>query len=575
MRALRAPLLFVVVLAACPRVPSSPDAPCNSDVDCSEREVCADGVCRAVGARPDGGDLVPTDGGGVDAALADDAGGGDGDGDGDGDGGVGCVDVDGDGRGPGCALGEDACPAIAFEDPHDEDGDAVPDVCDVCPMDADPDQSDVLELSAGEMPDAVGDVCDPRPASGGDALIRFDPFTGAGAFTTLSCAWIEADDELVVDASIEKNCRVAFDDEPLADVLVDARLVVDGFGDVATGNVGVGVSWVDAAGGTDGSACALTATNLVAYEIVDGSAAATARAPHETSAPIVARLRGGGAASELACRTDERAVFGPVTTTRVDGSVGLRVNDASARFAAFAVYALGGALPLPDVEDGPVHRYSFDDDADGASDSASGADGALLGGASIADGRLELDGIDDYVDLPNGIISILDEISVEAWVEYRGAALGDWQRIFDFGTNDVGEITAPGGGPFSGNTTRFIQLSPETQYGTTRLTIFDGQDAFLALETDPLPLDVPVHVAITYAPAVGTAVLYVNGAEQARGEFFLGLDEIDDVNVWLGRSNYSVDPSFNGAMDEIRIWPRALTPAEVHAGAALGPTTLP
>lgn len=51
---------------------------------------------------------------------------------------------------------------------HDEDGDGIADVCDVCPVDPDPDQAD-------RDGDGVGDACDPFPDDAGDSLARFEP----------------------------------------------------------------------------------------------------------------------------------------------------------------------------------------------------------------------------------------------------------------------------------------------------------------------------------------------------------------------------------------------------------------
>lgn len=67
-----------------------------------------------------------------------------------------------------------ACGRVDFEvapcTGHDEDGDGVPDACDVCPHIAD-DQAD-------RDGDGVGDACDPHPDDPIDHLAFFDPFTG-------------------------------------------------------------------------------------------------------------------------------------------------------------------------------------------------------------------------------------------------------------------------------------------------------------------------------------------------------------------------------------------------------------
>jgi hypothetical protein len=54
--------------------------------------------------------------------------------------------------------------------PHDEDGDAIDDACDLCPQLADPVQADTDG-------DKIGDGCDPAPAAAKQRVVFFDPFT--------------------------------------------------------------------------------------------------------------------------------------------------------------------------------------------------------------------------------------------------------------------------------------------------------------------------------------------------------------------------------------------------------------
>src|SRR6266568_9677916 len=62
------------------------------------------------------------------------------------------------------------------------------------------------------------------------------------------------------------------------------------------------------------------------------------------------------------------------------------------------------------------------------------AHGTLLGGGALTgDGKLNLQGANGFVDLPNGIISSLSNVTLEAWLAWNGGA--QWQRIFDFGSN--------------------------------------------------------------------------------------------------------------------------------------------
>jgi hypothetical protein len=75
-----------------------------------------------------------------------------------------------------------------------------------------------------------------------------------------------------------------------------------------------------------------------------------------------------------------------------------------------------------------THRYSF---TTNANDSVGTAHGTLRGGATISGGAVVLDGSSGYVDLPNGIVSTLSNVTFETWLTDNGS--GNWARILDFG----------------------------------------------------------------------------------------------------------------------------------------------
>ncbi|HEU4577657.1 MAG TPA: hypothetical protein VFS67_05350, partial [Polyangiaceae bacterium] len=81
-----------------------------------------------------------------------------------------------------------------------------------------------------------------------------------------------------------------------------------------------------------------------------------------------------------------------------------------------------------------VHRYSFDGSGAAVLDSAGDAHGSVQDGQLSGTGELALDGDDQFVDLPNGIVSALQSATFEAWVDWAGGSR--WQRIFDFGDSD-------------------------------------------------------------------------------------------------------------------------------------------
>src|ERR1041385_4322872 len=79
------------------------------------------------------------------------------------------------------------------------------------------------------------------------------------------------------------------------------------------------------------------------------------------------------------------------------------------------------------------------------------------------------------------------------------------------------------------------------------------------------------HFAIVYDPPSGVARLYLNGQRIASAPAILRLDGIVDRNVWLGRSQFSADPFFNGLLNEFRIYDGALLDDDVQASYAVGP----
>ena len=250
------------------------------------------------------------------------------------------------------------------------------------------------------------------------------------------------------------------------------------------------------------------------------------------------------------------------------------------------------APPTPPVAkplaENPIHRYSFNNaaaaDAGGAVliDSIGGANGVVKGeGASFSGSRLKLPGgsseTQAYGDLPNGLISGLTEFTIEGWVGIDGSQT--WQRVFDFGSNESGELDGPGG---TGAGLDYIFLSAnrgdnvsqqrvewrnEDPAGGGILTMDANQ------ETTP-PQD--IHFAVVFDPDGGifgeaTLKYYRDGELQAESTTNLTPSEINDVNNWLGRSNWTNDSNFEGTYDEFRIYDQALTPDEILGNIEAGP----
>jgi len=216
-----------------------------------------------------------------------------------------------------------------------------------------------------------------------------------------------------------------------------------------------------------------------------------------------------------------------------------------------------------------IHRYSFNEavSARTASDSVGTANGAVIGGAAFTgDGKLSFQGTSGYVDLPNGLISALTNATFEVWAAWNGG--GAWQRIFDFGNNSNGE-----GNQGTGLT--YLMLTPSSSAGVLRFAISTNSGGGEVAVTGATALTVgqQTHVAVAYDFVAGTEILYVNGQRVASGPIAIPLSAINDINVWLGRSNWP-DPYFNGQLDEFRIYSGVLSDAAVAASFVAGPDAL-
>jgi len=132
------------------------------------------------------------------------------------------------------------------------------------------------------------------------------------------------------------------------------------------------------------------------------------------------------------------------------------------------------------------------------------------------------------------------------WVNVRADQI--WQRVFDFGssTNVYMFLTSHAGG------TSIARFAITTTGNEQRL------DA-----PGLLPVGTWTHVAIVLGTGGGT--LYINGAAVATNAA-LALRPADlgaTTNNWLGRSQFTADPAFNGQIDDLRIYPSALTAAQI------------
>ena len=226
-----------------------------------------------------------------------------------------------------------------------------------------------------------------------------------------------------------------------------------------------------------------------------------------------------------------------------------------------------------------IHRYSFNGAVDGTvvTDSVGTAHGEVVastGNNFTGTGELVLPGggFDSgapYVNLPNGLLSSLPSFTMETWVTWQGPADSSWQRIWDIGrTSSTEEDTYQNPG------LSYTFLTPRSGDNTLRFAIKQGDGAELPqLNNSPLTPGVKTHIAVVYDTVQKVARMYVNGVQVASGVVTHPVSVLEDINVYLGRSNWT-DSLFNGSYDEFRIYNGPLLDDDVAANFAAGPDTI-
>ena len=222
--------------------------------------------------------------------------------------------------------------------------------------------------------------------------------------------------------------------------------------------------------------------------------------------------------------------------------------------ASAPVAAIGGTATLQTLlmfNEATAATSTTTADASGRGRHATLVNGALRSAAGRGGNAIDLDGIDDHLSLPAGVVAGLNNFTVATWVHLDAATSG--ARVFDFGTGaDANMFLTPNGA------TGVVRFAITTSGAAGQRTI-DG--------AAPLPTGVWTHVAVTSSGGVG--VLYVNGVEVGRNES-LDLTPLDlgsSTQNWLGRAQ-SAAPFLDGRLDNFHIYSGALPPADVAALAA-------
>ena len=251
------------------------------------------------------------------------------------------------------------------------------------------------------------------------------------------------------------------------------------------------------------------------------------------------------------------ALYNIAVNTSVDSSVQLGATKSAYRYqgSMHSVRLYERVISLDEIIEiamyKPVFHMPFDDGTGNtATDIIGGMDGSLKNMyendwiVGIDNNALNLDGNNDYIDLPNGFNDYSNGITVSIWA-YPTAA-SSWARFMDFGN----------GAGFDN-----ILMSRE---GNTSNLIFEahGNGASGGRVTAVNAIELNKWQMFTATvDKDGNAALYKNGQLLQTGN--VNISDVIRTQNYIGRSNWGADSYYKGRIDDFRIYDKALNESEV------------
>jgi len=214
------------------------------------------------------------------------------------------------------------------------------------------------------------------------------------------------------------------------------------------------------------------------------------------------------------------------------------------------------SFTLPDVTAGLVARWNFDSNTTDTSPSGTITDtGTLVGspsyvtgtGAAVGTGALSLSGTAQYVSVPNSAdINITSAISMTAWVKIASTTDNNYRMILSK------KVTFTDVGGYE------LFYHPVLH----QLLVRSGGSSTTYNLILPLTLDTNWHhIAVTINGS--TAVFYVDGVVQTGASGTVGNPPATTQRLTIGARSGAGDYSWNGQLDDVRLYNRALSAAEV------------
>jgi hypothetical protein len=186
--------------------------------------------------------------------------------------------------------------------------------------------------------------------------------------------------------------------------------------------------------------------------------------------------------------------------------------------------------------------------------------GYVFGTGRVGSGALLLvGGSSGYVSMPSGILDGATEMTLATWVKVTSTKA--WERLFDIGSSSNATSNIPGA---TTNTYMNLVVANDTGLPSFAITSSGRNNEQTLTGSTAFPTGDWTHVAVVLGGGTGT--LYINGTVAAAGTITLGPANLGTIGyAYIGKSWFTSDPHFDGQIDDVRIYSRALSEGDILA----------
>ena len=396
---------------------------------------------------------------------------------------------------------------------------------------------------------------DSQPPSAPSSLMA------SGGIGSVSLTWTAAtDNKGVVRYNVHRSTTSGFTAsaanriaQPTGTSYTDAGLVAGTYhylvtAEDAAGNLSAPSNQASATATTDSSAPTVAITSPANGTTVSGTITVAASASDDVSVAGVQFFLDGAPLGAEDTTAPYSISWDTRTAVNGDHTLSARARDG----AGNATTSAGVAVTVSNVtvSSNLIAAYAFEEGTGTTTADATGKGhtGTISGASWTTAGKngraLSFDGINDWVTIADANdLDLTNGMTLEAWVKPNG--LAGWNTIL------LKEA----------NSTLAYALYANDGNPWPAVTIRIGNGDYSAVGTSRLPLGIWTHLAATYD---GTTLrLYVNGT-QVGSRPQTGNMNATNRALRIGGNAVWTDEFFNGLIDDVRVYNRALTAGEIQ-----------